>query len=172
MSDPGKTNRLPRYVDPRKLATQGVQLQGYAPTVAMDRLLSAVVSAHEHSVVNLVFSQDEAHRNIIAGDFHLDVDMECQRCLQPVNQSLYGEFSLGVVWDEERAAVLPKTLDPLVVGGDAVDLYALVEDEILLAVPIVAYHEESQCQRSASFSTGEIEQTRENPFSILAQLKK
>jgi uncharacterized protein len=138
----------------------------------MDRLLSAVVSARQAAEVNLLFSQDEAHRTLIEGRFLLDVDMECQRCLQPVTQALSGELRLGVVWDEERAAVLPKNLDPLVVNDDSVDLYALLEDEILLALPIVAYHEESQCQRSGSYSTGEVEESRENPFSILAQLKK
>src|SRR5690606_4073601 len=102
----------------------------------------------------------------------IDVDMECQRCLQPVTQSLSGELCLAVVWDEERAAVVPKTLDPLVVSDDSVDLYGLLEDEILLALPIVAYHQEGQCQRSGHYSTGEVEESRENPFSILAQLKK
>ncbi|MCK9505064.1 MAG: YceD family protein [Porticoccaceae bacterium] len=172
MSDLEKMNRLPKSVDPRKLAAQGVQLQGSVPTADMDRLLSAVVSARQAAQVALAFSQDEAHRTIIAGSFHIDVDMECQRCLQPVTQSLSGELCLAVVWDEERAAVLPKTLDPLVVSDDSVDLYGLLEDEILLALPIVAYHQEGQCQRSGHYSTGEVEESRENPFSILAQLKK
>jgi uncharacterized protein len=53
-----------------------------------------------------------------------------------------------------------------------VDLYAMVEDELLLSLPAVAYHQEA-CVGPALFSSGEPvnEKQGKNPFQILEQLK-
>lgn len=163
---------LPRLVDPRKLCTQGVRLQGFMPVAGMDRLQSAVIAAQDQASVTLVFGQDDAHRSILKGVFSLEVELQCQRCLGPVRQGLRGDFEFGLVWDEDRAAALPKHIDPWLVSGDQADLYDLVEDEILLSLPIVAFHDENSCPGRGSYSTGDVEEPRENPFGILAQLKK
>jgi|SRR5690606_4271823 uncharacterized protein len=172
MSDPRKVNRLPRHVDPRKLAAQGAHLQGVVPARELERLADAVVKAEEYVDVDLTFGRDHSHRHIVHGAFRLPVDLSCQRCLQPVATVLSGEFHLGVVWDEERATALPKALEAWLVATESADLYELVEEELLLALPIVAYHQQDQCPARGDYSTGEVADTRPNPFGILAQLKK
>ena len=171
MSDPRTANRLPRHVDPRKLAAKAAHLQGDIPAEELPRLLEAVVSV-EDAGVELDFTRDQEHRFVVDGRYNLRVTMSCQRCMQPVQESLSGEVHVGVVWDEERAAALPKRLDPWLVSSESADLYELMEDEFLLALPIVAYHTEEDCAARGSFSTVGHEVARENPFSILAKLKK
>ncbi len=170
MSDPRSVNKLPRYVDPRKLAARSEHLQGPLPADELPRLSEVVLTIAECNA-DLVFSRDAQHRNVIDGSFALQVTMSCQRCLQPVAKSVSGEFQVGVVWDEERAAELPKRLDPWLVSEEMGDLYELLEDEFLLSLPIVAYHNEADCAAKGSFSTGEHKVVRENAFSILAKLK-
>ncbi len=62
--------------------------------------------------------------------------------------------------------------------GGTLDLLALVEDELLLALPIVPAHDPEVCQHPAGFvvedepESSEVEDKRPNPFSVLAQLKR
>lgn len=172
MSDPQKTKRLPRHVDPRKLAAQESCLQGPVPTADMARLTEAVFKPGDAGWASLKFRFDENRRTVIDGEFSLDVELACQRCLQAVPARLEGELHVGVVWDEDRAAGLPKRLDPWLVSTETADLYELLEDEFLLSLPIVAYHEKDSCPSQGTYSTGEFEEDRKNPFSVLARLKK
>ncbi|HCP54228.1 MAG TPA: metal-binding protein, partial [Pseudomonas sp.] len=70
---------------------------------------------------------------------------------------------------------LPKGYDVLEVGEYPLDLLALVEDELLLALPIVPLHDPEICQPPVGPDEpepSEDEVTRSNPFSVLAQLKR
>ena len=163
--------KLPRLIDPRKLAGQGTRLQGSVPADEMPRLSRAVLEVAAVQV-DLTFSRDAEYRTVIEGNYRLDVSMTCQRCLQPVSEQIEGALQIGVVWDESKVADLPKSRDPWIVGEESGDLYELLEDEFLLSLPIVPFHEESACSSSGRYSTGDHEETRENPFSILAKLKQ
>jgi uncharacterized protein len=74
-----------------------------------------------------------------------DVVLTCQRCLGPVRRVLSSEASL--VFADEGAPELPEGHE--VVGGDPhrVDLAALVEDELLLALPIIPQHDAGEACR-------------------------
>ncbi|MAT52359.1 MAG: nucleic acid-binding protein [Porticoccaceae bacterium] len=172
MSTPPTRKQLPRHLDPRKLVTAGSSLNGEASTAEMERLGDAVESAAPYARVSLDFGRDEMGNATVSGSVALEVELECQRCLMPVGYSLAGTFSLGIVWDEEQAKNLPKRLEPWIVGAESADLYDMVEDELLLTLPIVAYHKPEECKGTRSYSTGDVEDTAENPFGILAQLKK
>jgi DUF177 domain-containing protein len=164
--------RLPRQVDPRKLALQGAHFKGVVPTKDMQRLSAAVESMAAEAAVELAFSIDESRHVVLEGHFEMDVSCQCQRCLQPVDNRLQGDMLFGVVWKEDRVDVLPKRYDPWLIDSDTADLYGLVEDEILLSLPIVAYHEENACPGKGRYSTGEFDDDASNPFGVLAQLKK
>ena len=171
MSDPRKAMKLPHHVDPRKLAVQGAHLRGCIPAGDLPRLARVVLETGEVNA-ELAFRRDEEKRTVVEGVYSLDVTMTCQRCLQPVAEHLEGEVHVGVVGDENRAAGLPRWLDPWLVEGESGDLYGLLEDEFLLSLPMTPHHDASECPASGSYSTGEVEEERENPFSILAKLKK
>lgn len=171
MSTPPVRKQLPRHVEPRKLVTQGASLSGNAPTAEMTRLADAVISMDEGAQVELQFFRDQEGHATVEGKVGLEVALQCQRCLQPVHKTLAGELHLGIAWDEERAEKLPARLEPWIVDTDVADLFTMVEDELLLALPIVAYHDADQCPGTTSYSTGQFEDTAENPFGILAQLK-
>lgn len=171
MSDPTLAMKLPRLVDPRKLANQGTELQGLVPGDQLPRLSKAVLETGDIEA-SLEFSRDTMRRALIDGNFVLNVTMTCQRCLQPVSERIDGEIHVGVVWDELRAAELPKSIDPWLVSTESGDLYELLEDEFLLSLPIIPFHDENACAGSGQFSTGEHEEKRDNPFDVLAKLKK
>ena len=68
-----------------------------------------------------------------------DVVLTCQRCLGPVRRRI--ESASQVVFAAEETPELPD--DHEFVGGDPrrLDLQALVEDELLLSLPLIPQHE-------------------------------
>ena len=74
---------------------------------------------------------------------------------------------------EERAKQLPKSMDPVILGEGQADLYTIIEDELLLNLPMVSYHKED-CIEQTSFGEDNTEESAEsssNPFQVLEQLK-
>jgi uncharacterized protein len=80
-------------------------------------------------------------------------------------------FRLVVVQGYDEAGQVDESLEPLLAEEGSIRLLDLVEDELLLALPAVALHD--QCEAPA-FDDGEIsvDEPRENPFAALERLKK
>ena len=81
-----------------------------------------------------------------------DVVLTCQRCLGPMRRKLSLEAKL--VFAEEGAPELPGGFEAI--GGDPrkLDLAALVEDELLLGLPIIPQHEAGEACELAAAATG------------------
>ncbi|MCW8127172.1 YceD family protein [Microbulbifer halophilus] len=174
MSTPPSTTALPRSVDARKLVLREQRLVGMLPAAELERLSAAVESVDGDIRAELEFARDLGGYLAASGKLGFSVHLECQRCLQPVPKDVEAEFRWGIVWSEEQGKALPRDLDPVMQNGDELDLYQVLEDEILLNLPMVAYHDEECVPRDrfhfGGESGGEDEQ-RENPFKVLEQLK-
>lgn len=173
MSRSAQNPVLPRLIDPRKFAQQGLSLSGEVALVELDRLAAMVLEGSSPVKVELQFLVDEERRRVIRGRAECELEVACQRCLEPVSISLQAEIELAVVWSEEQAQQLPKAFDPLIVGEGQSDLYAVIEDELLLSLPMVSYHS-GGCATQTSFGAGDVEATepdKQNPFQVLEQLK-
>lgn len=164
---------LPKRVDPRKLAEREVQLHGSVDLKSMPELLSLLVDDEGEVSVKLSFALDEQKLRTVKGQATARVRQQCQRCLDPVEVELEAEFSLAVVLNEEQAKNLPRYYDPLLVEEDVV-LASLVEEELILTLPAVAYHD--NCSVQLSYGEDEVQQGEQdekpNPFSVLASLKE
>lgn len=170
---PPQRNVLPRMLEPRRLAHQGVAISGELDQAFCDRLTEAVIEIVEPIVVELRFDTAEQGRRVMTGSASTSVLIPCQRCLEAMPIALSAEFRLGIVWSEEEAASLPKDLDPWLVDSEAANVAEVLEDELLLALPFVSYHLKDQCNAMAGYSTGDspVEKSGKNPFGILKQLK-
>lgn len=172
MSTPHNIKVVPGRLEPRKLVSQGAILEGALATDSMARLHAAVLGLEDEVGVHLEFGRDEENRPLLDGRFSLGVELQCQRCLGGVAIDLKGAFHLGLVWREEQVDQLPRALDPWWVEDEWLDVCDLIEDELLLALPIVPRHPEGQCFIDASYVGGDQEEERQSPFNVLAQLKK
>jgi uncharacterized protein len=103
----------------------------------------------------------------------------CQRCLQDFPLPLDEERQFVLVASEAEADAYPIEDDqqePLV-ASQHFDLLELIEDEILLSLPLIPKHPEDACEPHASsfgeagMDTDELEKP-ENPFNILKNMKK
>jgi uncharacterized protein len=107
------------------------------------------------------------------------IHLVCQSCLQDCGLDLAQESRFVMVATEEEADAFPMEDDqqePLV-ASQHFDLLGLIEDEILLSLPIIPKHSEGACQPHAS-SFGErseaadASENPQNPFNILKNMKK
>ncbi len=104
----------------------------------------------------------------------LMLPMQCQRCLTPVLEAVQAERSFLFVADEAAAQALDDEVedDVLVISRDF-DALALVEDELILSMPLVPLHE--VCPETLPMSVAdpafEAAGERPNPFGVLASLK-
>ena len=106
---------------------------------------------------------------------HTALPLVCQRCLAPVEVPVAVERSFRFVADEATAAAEDDEAEEDVLAlSRAFDLVELVEDELLMALPVAPRHE--TCPEPVRLSAGEPEfeaalAERDNPFAALARLK-
>jgi len=170
---------VPEHVDARKLAQQGALITGELVVTDLPRLADALASTSGSVKVELDFHRDEQNFRVIGGNVEAKVDVLCQRCLEPMTIYVQGSPALAIVWSDDQAQALPKYLEPVLQGEDAINLWQVIEDELLLMLPMISYHDESDCSKAKGFSTDtgdepvleEPEVKRDNPFDVLSALK-
>jgi len=103
------------------------------------------------------------------------VPLRCQRCLEPFLEPLQDERWFRFVADEDRAQAEDENCDEdLLVWAPRFNLLELIEDELLLALPLVPMH--GVCPSAlpghveAAAAGVEVPQ-RPNPFEVLMQRK-
>ena len=103
------------------------------------------------------------------------VPLRCQRCLEPFLEPMQDERWFRFVADEARAQAEDEGSDEdLLVWAPRFNLQELIEDELLLALPLVPMHEACPSAlpgyAEAAAAGVEVPQ-RPNPFGVLAQRK-
>jgi uncharacterized protein len=168
---------LPAQISPFKLARQGQVLQGVIQVKGMERLVQVLSRDDAGIAVTLHFDKDPQGVSFARGHLSAKVEMICQRCMKPMTVPVEADVSLGFVTTDEQAGKLSDRYEPCMVTDEPVSLAGIVEDEIMLALPIVALHPEQSCEpvmEKLHREAREIGQPVEkpNPFAVLSQLKR
>lgn len=166
---------LPTHIDPRKLALQGNLLEGTVNVEDLPRLESSVSSVCGPLEAKVQFGLDESRAKIVNGNAKVSVETICQRCLDPLVIELKAEFAVQVIWSEEHINRVAANYEPWLVLDKMANLNELLEDEILLALPLVNYHDVGECTGDTFVEEVEAigdEVVSDNPFNVLLQLKK
>jgi uncharacterized protein len=174
----GRRERDPRRIDVAAACAQGWSLGGQPPLASLDRLVEPGIAAGNDLPVtwSATFSERPVHAGRPERWLKLAVSArvarECQRCLQPVLLPLAVDRQMLFVDDEAAAAELDaESEDDVLVSSAHFDLLALVEDELLLALPIVPRHDACPAPLPAP-SDDLSEEPRANPFAAQAALKR
>ena len=172
------SGQLPHYIEPRKLAEQGGSVSGQTTVSALPRLAEFGHSQGEQVDVALAFQRSaEDSLYTVQGTVNTRLQLVCQRCLEPVMYDITARVGLALIWSEEDAERLPERFDPWLMSDEKLSLVPLLEEELLLALPLVAMHEQcpNPLRNTAAPTAAETETPKEqadNPFAILATLKK
>lgn len=105
---------------------------------------------------------------VMEGALHL----ECRRCDRPYQTALRHELDLRLVSSEEEEQRLMQDCEPYWVQDDELALRDLLEDELLLALPMLPRCDSCEnIVNGAEKSAPTQEPRRENPFAALKKLK-
>lgn len=127
---------IPSHVDPRKLSDRGTTLQGEVLLGDLKRLCDPLADTVGTVQAKFIFERDERRSVVIHSSIDVSVKMVCQRCLELVTLPIHSECSYAVVKEGANTQSLPKGYDVLELGEDPLDLLALIEEELLLALPL------------------------------------
>lgn len=139
---------LPAKLPIKKLGTEYKALQGYVKLANFSRLSELIkVQNNEQIWVNLEFVALDTKKILINGHIDHDVTLECQRCLQYMIYKINTKISVVLIdilsrIDKNLSAYEPIEID--IKNNDKLDLYQLIEDEMILSLPTVAMHSEHQ----------------------------
>lgn len=144
------------------------------------RLVPLLRSSAGSVEIELEFGVDAERVSFVRGRIVGELDVTCQRCLGSMTLPVDFEFSLGLVRSEAEGNRLPPRYEPLLVESDLVSLADVVEDELILALPIIARHGDAEpCAMPVPGSAAaggqgndDVSVAKTNPFAILGKLKK
>lgn len=169
-------NRLPHQFDPFRLAEAGTQLAGELPLTQLRRLGSLLADDLGQVKVELRFDVDELGVPSVQGSIEANLHLVCQRCLESYAYPVRHEFALAWVRSDVEYDKIPMRYEPYVVETTPLLLNDVIEDELILAIPQVPMHPEETCAVKAitepQQTTPDKSAQRENPFAVLANLKK
>lgn len=150
-------------------------MSGAIKIAALGRLSDLVAENDGEVKVEVLFAK-EGKRAVVSGSIKSKLALECQSCLQSLSWPIDIAFKLDVVTSLEEADRIEIECEPLLFNGEKISLSALIEDEILLALPDYPKHGYDCIKHCSSENSDYNEQQNrvraDNPFSVLAKLKK
>jgi uncharacterized protein len=147
---------------------------GSLPVADLGRLREALADTAGTVTYTLDFGRD----NLLEGfvDVHAEaaLTLTCQRTLEPFVLPVNVDTRLGQIRDHQQEAALTPHFEPLLVNADGqLKLADVIEDELLLALPLVPINPDSRLPDAmAQAESGADAEVEDNPFAVLRELKK
>lgn len=166
--------------DSFELARLGREVRGQAPVARFARLVADLPEQRAGAEVSWSVGgeTDSLGRAWLRVAAQADLVVRCQRCMQPFVLAVQAGNTLQMMKSEaalDAAEEVDETDEEgyteRIVGSPRLDLLALVEDELILALPYVPKHEACPALPEALADSG-AGQTRPSPFAVLGKLKK
>jgi uncharacterized protein len=165
----------PTAIDSLAFARGGGEIAGTVPLAGLPRLVDDALALAGELVVELRGWRDAEGKSWLGLRIQGDMLTRCQRCLESVTLPLRIDSRLqliapGDAWpdddltDDAVVATMDVTVDAIE-ADPALDVLALVEDEVLLALPTAPLHARCELPAPAGRVDG-------SPFAVLATLKK
>jgi uncharacterized protein len=175
-----------REFDARRLpvkafAKDASELQGQWPLDGFERLRDVLAPTGETATAPVSWSAQGEERAVRGGAsqtwLHLQaratLSLVCQRCLQPSEHVVELDRHFRFARDEAEAARLDDEIDDdVLVLARELDLHELIEDELLLDLPLVPRHADCSAPMPADGPAAPAGAAGENPFAALATLRR
>jgi len=172
----------PDRLDAKAFVQASARLEGHESLLKYERLAQEAKGLHPDLRVDWeAVGEWRAETGNDGGQMwmHLQVQatfpMVCQRCLGPMDEPLQVDRWFRFVADEATAEALDDEVEEdLLALSREFDLHELIEDELLMALPVVPRHDECPTQPPMASSDDDFEAAtaeRPNPFAALAGLR-
>lgn len=171
------SGRLPETVQWDRLTEGGETLRGSMPLRGMMRLAGCLLDDQGDVDVELESGIDGQKVRYLRGNLRTTLTLVCQRCLEPLSYPLDIDICLGLLLSEDGMEGLPEVYDPYVLDRRTAELRAIVEDELMLALPLIPMHDVERCRIDAAYVVEEspavaADAGTRQPFAGLGALMK
>jgi uncharacterized protein len=76
------------------------------------------------------------------------LELVCQRCLEPLRHDVHEQVEFALADSEDALAVLPQGMDFIALDGDRFQPAAVIEDELIVSLPLVPRHGDEDNQET------------------------
>ena len=143
------TEALPKRIRFPQAGVEEAIFEGFLPISRLARLADALLDndldnarVPDSVMVRLRFSSDGPGRTLVIGEAHFEQQWRCQRCLEPVSLRSGCEIEMILAGHKKVIEQLRSDQDSLLTDGDLVDTADIIEDQLLLALPMSPKHED------------------------------
>ena len=148
------------------------EFEGRIPLATMVRLRDSLLQPEGDARYVLAFGIDALKVPFAELRIEAELPLECQSSLQRFLLPVQLVQRLGLIRDEADEAALPPEYEALLVEADGMLKPAeLVEDELILALPVVPVSPDAEAVERDFAPTAE-ETAQASPFAALAGLKR
>lgn len=150
--------------------------QGSLPIAAMPRLCAALAGTEGELSYAMEFGRDGLGTAVVEVRAQAPLRLLCQRSLEPFTLRVAIDSTLGLIRHEREESALPPDCEPLLVGEDGkLNPVEVIEDELLLALPLVPVNPDSHLPDDVTpaVTVAQAAPARtDHPFAVLRELKK
>lgn len=160
---------LPRFIDPWLFARSRRILSGQYQ-LAQSQELSAWAKEDTPMRVYLEGYCDSEKQAHLKGELSVSLALTCQRCLQAMQWQADLPFDYLLLRTQAQEEQIEDGRETLVCADEELDLAWFLEEEVLLAMPMIAKHEDCQLPIEQHQSAQSESANRESPFAQLKDL--
>lgn len=162
---------LPAEIDPFELAADGAVLEGAVSQADFDRLIPDPVARKEPVQFRLEFEPADRGAVLMRGRIETVVPLLCQRCMNTLLMPLTVKPAVLFARPRQAAGMTASEVEVIVVE-ERIPLRPLLEDELLLGLPMIPMHDQAECPATEYIkgTAREEGEERQQPFAGLKAL--
>jgi uncharacterized protein len=122
------------------LADREVTLSGELDVRMLTRLTSLLHSDVGSVSATLLFRQRRDGWLAAVLDYRATVELVCQRCLEPFRHEVAQSVNVVIAASDSLPATVPDGFEPFELAEGRLQPVELVEDELIVAIPLVPKH--------------------------------
>lgn len=162
---------FPALVNFWRLAEARRGYQGTWPLARLERLTPLLGAADGEVEFAVNFGTDDAGYAFADLEIKAELMLRCQRTLEIFGFPVDLAVRLGLIAVEEDADALPDGYEPLLARDEPSPLIDLIEDELILALPLIAKKQVGSDEPAFVYETGPAPAPSNHPFGALEALK-
>jgi uncharacterized protein len=125
------------------LAQRGVVLEAEISYARLSRFAELASSAAGCVAIKLSFGRLQPNWLLIRLELGGQVELICQRCLEPMLLTYDTDTQFALIESKLAEERLPEGIEPLILDDDGFVQERLIEDELIVSLPLAPRHEQS-----------------------------
>ena len=176
-----KDRAFPRFLDLASLPDEYVIPSHLKPATTWFDRLQPYGQLIESPQVTLQIRRINAGHYRLVGQMQADLSLQCQRCLDDFKQAVDRKLLFETVLSKQQAEAVEAPFEAIIfeTSDQELDLIGLLEDELLLEIPLVPKHadlkdcNQDMLKRAKEYVAEQEKpvQSKKNPFAVLEGFK-